>query len=93
MLNRHDRTVLADIERALVLEAPDLVASFDEWREKPPAARHRRSIIAVWLTTALLLAGLVLASAVLFWLGALSVGTLLGVRRWQNRTAVRRRDG
>jgi len=89
MLSRHDRAVLHGMETALSVEVPELVASFDQWREPRPAAHGLT--LAICLAVLLMLAGLLLASVVVFWLGALSAGGLLGVGYWRRRTATRRR--
>jgi fatty acid desaturase len=90
MLSRHDRVVLRGMESALSADAPDLAASFDEWRVKTPRKRRRASAVVIWLAVALMLAGLALASAVVFWLSALVVGSLLGVGHWRRRMMARR---
>jgi len=91
MLSRHDRVVLRGMESTLSADAPELVASFDEWRVTTPGKRRRTSALVIWLAVALMLAGLVLASAVVFWLGALAVGSLLSVGHWRRRMEARRR--
>lgn len=90
MLSKHDRVVLRGMESALGADAPELVASFDEWEAKTPGKRRWTSAVVLWLAVTLMLAGLVLASAVVFWLGALVVGSLLGVRHWRRRIVARR---
>lgn len=91
MLSRNDRVVLRGMESALSADAPELVASFDEWRVQTPGKR-RTSAVVTWFAVALMLAGLVLASAAVFWLGALAVGTLLGVGHWRRQVVARRRQ-
>jgi hypothetical protein len=78
------------MESALSAEAPELAASFDAWRVKPPGTRRWPPVAATWLAVALMLGGLVLASVVMFWLGALAAGALLGVGHWRRRTERRR---
>ena len=89
MLSRNDRVVLKKMESALSADAPELATSFDEWRVKTPRKR-RASAVAIWLAVAMMLAGLALASAVVFWLSALVVGSLLGVGHWRRRMMARR---
>jgi fatty acid desaturase len=91
MLSRHDRVVLRGMESALSADAPELVASFDEWGTKTPRTRRRTTAVVIWLAVAVMLAGLALASAAVFWLGALVVGSLLGVRHWRRQMVARRR--
>jgi hypothetical protein len=90
MLSRHDRVILRGMESALTAGAPELAASFDEWRVTTPVKRRRASAVAIWLAVALMLAGLALASAVVFWLSAMAVGSLLGVGHWRRRMVARR---
>jgi len=79
------------MESALSANAPELAASFDEWGAETPGKRRWTSAVVIWLAVAFMLAGLVLASAVVFWLGALGVGSLLGVGHWRRRMVARRR--
>jgi hypothetical protein len=79
------------MESALSADAPELVASFDEWGATTPGKRRWRSAVVLWLAVALMLAGIALASAVVFWLGALLVGSLLGVGHWRRRIVEHRR--
>jgi hypothetical protein len=85
MLSRDDRVVLREMESALSADAPELVASFDEWGAETPGKRRWTSAAVLWFAVAFMLAGLVLASAVVFWLGALLVGSLLGIGHWRRR--------
>jgi hypothetical protein len=73
------------MESAISADAPELVTSFDEWGAETPRQRRWTSAVVLWLAVALMLAGLALASAVVFWLGALAVGSLLGVGHWRRR--------
>lgn len=91
MLSRRDREVLREMESALSDDAPDLAASFDELGAKTPVRRRWTSAVVLWLAVALMLAGLLLASAVVFWLGALMVGSLLGIGHWRRQMVARRR--
>jgi DUF3040 family protein len=90
MLSRHDRVVLRGMESALGADSPELVASFDRWGADTPGKRRWTSRVVLWFAVTLMVAGLALASAVVFWLGALAVGSLLGVGHWRRRMVARR---
>jgi hypothetical protein len=92
MLSRQERATLDRIDRMLSAETPDLAASFARW--EPPTPRRRRwpFLAAVPFLLALTLAGLVVASAAMFWLGVLGLGAVIGLRRLTRGTRPRRRS-
>lgn len=93
MLSRHERVVLDRIDRMLSAETPDLAASFARWEAPEPRRRRWPLLAAVPFLIAMAVAGLVVASAVLFWLGVLGLGAVIGLRRLNRGSRRRPRRG
>jgi hypothetical protein len=93
MLSRQERAALDRIDRMLSMETPDLAASFARWEAPAPRPRRWPLLATVPFLLALTVAGLVVASAVMFWLGALGLGTVIGLRRLRRGPRPRPRPG
>jgi Protein of unknown function (DUF3040) len=88
-LTPRERRALRAIEEALAAEDPALA---ERLREPPGRWRARRlrrvTMVATSIAVILLLGGLLLSDAGLFFGGVLTLLMLLGIRRWASASAV-----